>query len=154
MRYALEHGYDYALLLNNDTEVAPDFLAKLVYAAESEPAIGAVGPTIYYHERQDVIWSAGGVIDWWRGNSAMRGVGEQDRGQYGAPIDVDFVSGCALLCKCAALERAGLLDERFFMYYEETEWCVRIKRAGFRILHIPSARIWHKIPLDARADQP
>ncbi|MFQ3633058.1 glycosyltransferase family 2 protein, partial [Roseiflexus sp.] len=53
----------------------------------------------------------------------------------------------------AALERAGLLDERFFMYFEETEWCVRIKRAGFRILHVPQARVLHKIPLNARFDK-
>jgi GT2 family glycosyltransferase len=154
LRYALEHNYDYALLLNNDTEVAPDFLDELVEAAEADPAIGAIGPMIYYHERPDMIWSAGGVIDWRHGNSAMRGVGERDRGQYRTATDVDFVSGCALLCKRAALERAGLLDERFFMYYEETEWCVRAARAGFRIVHLPAARIWHKIPLDARADQP
>jgi GT2 family glycosyltransferase len=154
LRYALEQSYDYALLLNNDTEVAPDFLDRLVRAAEADPAIGAIGPTIYYHERWDLIWSAGGVIDWRHGRSAMRGIGEPDRGQYRDAADVDFVSGCALLCRCAALERAGLLDERFFIYYEETEWCVRAARAGFRIVHLPTARIWHKIPLDSRADQP
>jgi GT2 family glycosyltransferase len=154
LRYALEHGYDYALLLNNDTEVAPDFLDRLVQAAEADPAIGAIGPMIYYHDPSDMIWSAGGVIDWRHGNSAMRGIGERDRGQYRAAVDVDFVSGCALLCKRAALERAGLLDERFFMYYEETEWCVRVTRAGFRVVHLPAAQIWHKIPLDARAEQP
>ncbi len=84
----------------------------------------------------------------------MRGNGTTDHGQYRAPNDVDFVSGCALLCKRATLERAGLLDERFFMYYEETEWCVRAGRLGFRIVHVPAAHLWHKIPLDARADQP
>ena len=154
LRYALEQGYDYALLLNNDTEVAPDFLDQLVQVAEADPAIGAIGPTIYYHACPDMIWSAGGVIDWRHGNSAMRGIGQRDRGQYRTAVDVDFVSGCALLCKRAALERAGLLDERFFMYYEETEWCVRAARLGFRIVHLPTAQIWHKIPLDARADQP
>jgi GT2 family glycosyltransferase len=153
LRYALDQQYDYTLLLNNDTEVAPDFLATLIQAAESDVTIGVVGPTIYYDERPDLIWSAGGSIDWRHGTSAMRGIGARDRGQY-VTSDVDFVSGCALLCKRVALERAGLLDERFFMYYEETEWCVRTKRAGFRILHVPDAHIWHKIPLDARADQP
>jgi GT2 family glycosyltransferase len=153
LRYALEQGYDYALLLNNDTEVAPDFLNRLVQTAEADSTIGAIGPMIYYHDRSNVIWSAGGVINWRRGNSAMRGIGEQDLGQYRAG-NVDFVSGCALLCKRAVLERAGLLDERFFMYYEETEWCVRAARLGFRIVHLPAARIWHKIPFDARADQP
>ncbi|MDW8214637.1 MAG: glycosyltransferase family 2 protein [Roseiflexaceae bacterium] len=144
LRYALRHGYDYALLLNNDTEVAPDFLTHLIELAESDPQIGAVGPTITYYERPDLIWSAGGMIDWKRGVAVMR-TNEVDRGQYREPTDVDFVTGCALLVRRAALERAGLLDERFFMYFEETEWCVRIRRAGFRILHIPQSRVLHKI---------
>ncbi len=153
LRYALEHGYDYALLLNNDTEVAPDFLRILVATAEADPNIGVVGPTISYYERPDLIWSAGGRIDWRRGASAMYGSGEPDTGQYSWPRAVDFVTGCALLCKRAVIERAGLLDERFFMYYEETEWCVRVARAGFTILHVPASRVLHKIPLNARFDK-
>lgn len=154
LRYALERGYDYALLLNNDTEVAPDAIERLVAAAESAPDVGVVGPTIAYYERPDLIWSAGGVIDWRRGDSHMRGIGEPVAQLPAAAREVDFVTGCALMCKRAALGRAGLLDERFFMYYEEAEWCVRATRAGFRILHVPGARVLHKIPLDARADKP
>lgn len=153
LRYALAEGYDYALLLNNDTEADPAFLRLLVAAAEADPRIGVVGPTIYYHSAPDLIWSAGGRIDWRRGTSAMDGTGERDTDQYTAPRDVDFVTGCALLVKRAALQRAGLLDERFFMYYEETEWSVRVARAGFRIVHVPAAKLWHKIPLDARFDK-
>ncbi len=153
LRHALAHGYDYALLLNNDTEAAPDFLRLLVAEAEADPRVGAAGPMIYYHADPTLIWSAGGRIDWRRGLSAMDGTGERDRGQYAAPRQVDFVTGCALLIRRAALERAGLLDERFFMYYEETEWSVRVARAGFRIVHVPAAKLWHKIPLDARFDK-
>ncbi|HMO56634.1 MAG TPA: glycosyltransferase family 2 protein [Roseiflexaceae bacterium] len=153
LRYALAHGYDYALLLNNDTEVAPDFLARMLACAEADPQIGAVGPLIYYHEQPDLIWSAGGMIDWRRGTSSMAGSNERDCGQFVVQRDVDFVTGCALLVRRAALERAGLLDERFFMYYEETEWCVRIARAGMRITFEPASRLWHKIPLNARFDR-
>ncbi|NOK63610.1 MAG: glycosyltransferase family 2 protein [Chloroflexi bacterium AL-W] len=154
LRYALHHRYDYALLLNNDTEVAPDFLRVLIDSAESDASIGVVGPTICYHEQPDIVWSAGGVIDWQRGNSHMIGLGERLAALPNQPRDVNFVTGCALLCKRRVLEQSGLLDERFFMYYEESEWCVRAARAGFRIVHIPQAHILHKIPLDARADQP
>jgi hypothetical protein len=154
LRYALNHDYDYALLLNNDTEVEPDFLTQLVAAAESDSTVGVVGPTIYYYEQPNRIWSTGGTLDWRRGTSAMRGLNEIDSGQYDSLVTVDFVSGCALLIKRTALEQVDLLDERFFMYYEETEWCVRIARAGFLIQHVPSSRIYHKIPLDARADKP
>jgi GT2 family glycosyltransferase len=154
LRYALDQGYDYALLLNNDTEAAPDCLSQLIASAEADPQIGAVGPTIYYHAQPDQIWSAGGWIDWRRGTSAMRGIGEADQGQYSTVAEVDFVTGCALLIRRQTMEQAGLLDERFFMYYEDTEWCVRIRRAGFRILHVPAAHLWHKIPLTDRVDKP
>jgi GT2 family glycosyltransferase len=154
LRYAFDHGYDYAFLLNNDTEVAHSMLAKLLEVAEADSTIGMVGPTIYFYEQPERIWSAGGSIDWHHGTSSMRRLNQIDSDQHQRPEEVDFISGCALLCKRSVIERIGLLDERFFMYYEETEWCVRAKRAGFRIVHVPQARILHKIPLDARADLP
>ena len=155
----LEHakiiGADYALLLNNDTKVASDSVRLLVQAAEADPAIGAAGPTIYYFDRPDVIWSAGGAIDWSLGNTRMIGLDEVDRGQFGVlPRPVDFVTGCALLIKMPLVERVGLLDPRFFAYYEETEWCVRVARASFKISHVPQAQIWHKISPVARESSP
>ncbi len=155
LRYALEQGADYALLLNNDTLVAPDFVDYLVQAVESDPSIGAAGPTIYYHEQADLLWSAGGVVDWRNGQTRMLDLNTPDTGQLGTtPRAVDFVTGCALLVRRAVLEQVGLLDERFFVYYEEAEWCARAQRAGFRVVHVPRSKIWHKIPLDARDSSP
>jgi len=155
LRHALAQGAGYALLLNNDTEVAPDFLRRLVEAAQSDPQIGVAGPMIYYYDQPEVIWSAGGAIDWQRGKTWMVGLDERDSGQFGTvPREVDFVTGCALLVKRPVLEQAGLLDERFFVYYEEVEWCVRARRTGFKIVHVPQARIWHKISPGAQADSP
>jgi GT2 family glycosyltransferase/glycosyltransferase involved in cell wall biosynthesis len=155
LRYAIAQGADYALLLNNDTIVDPTFLRILVDAAETDPLIGMAGPTIYYHEHPDVIWSAGGAIDWQRGSTWMVGLDERDEGQFGAePRAVDFVTGCAMLVRRTVMEQVGLLDERFFAYYEETEWCVRAARAGYKILHVPPAWMWHKISPSTRADSP
>lgn len=155
LRHALERDVGYALLLNNDTEVAPDFLRRLVDVAEGNPAFGIAGPMIYYYDQPDVIWSAGGTIDWRRGETRMIGLNEQDTGQFGLePRPVDFVTGCALLVKMELLEEIGLLDERFFSYYEEAEWCVRARQASFKIWHVPQAKVWHKIPLDARDSSP
>jgi len=155
LRYAIVQGADYALLLNNDTVVDPAFLRILVDAVQAEPAVGIAGPTICYHERPDVIWSAGGAIDWQRGSTRMVGLDERDEGQFGAePRTVDFVTGCAILVRRAVMEQVGLLDERFFAYYEETEWCVRVARAGYKILHVPLARMWHKISPSTQADSP
>lgn len=152
---AVALGADYALLLNNDTEVAPDFLARLVEAAEADPKVAMAGPMIYYHHNPGVIWSAGGRIDWAQGDSTMWGEGVIDNGQFGGqPRDVDFVTGCALLVKVPLVAEFGDLDERFFAYYEETEWCLRARRSNYRILHVPLAHVWHKISATTRESSP
>jgi len=155
IRHALENGADYVLLLNNDTIVAPDFISVMVEVMEQNPEVGVAGPMIYYFSAPETIWSAGGKIDWTRGLTSMVGVNEEDKSQYGlSPRQTDFVTGCALMAKRAVWEKAGLLDDKFFMYYEETEWCVRATRAGYKIMLIPAAMIWHKISLEARATSP
>jgi GT2 family glycosyltransferase len=155
LEHARATGADYALLLNNDTEVAPDFLSLLIETAGADPAVGVVGPMIYYFDQPNVIWSAGGFIDWKEGTAWMIGLNEVDRDQFGhLPRQVDFVTGCALLIKMPLVEQVGMLDPRFFAYFEETEWCVRVTRAGYKIMHIPQARLWHKISADAREASP
>jgi len=155
LRHALEEGADYALLLNNDTVVDPSLVRLLVEVADSNPDVGVAGPTICYYDRPDCIWSAGGAIDWRQGRTRMIGLNERDVGQFGhSPREVDFVTGCAMLVRRAALEQVGLLDERFFAYYEDAEWCVRMRRAGFKVVHVPEARLWHKITPERRADSP
>lgn len=155
LRHAMAGGASYALLLNNDTEIAPDFLRYMLEAAERDASVGIVGPTIYYHARPNLIWSAGGKIDWRRGKTQLVGLNEPETGQFGCtPREVEYVTGCTLLAKRAVLEQVGVLDERFFAYYEEVEWCVRARRAGFKVVHVPNAKVWHKIPLDARDSSP
>jgi hypothetical protein len=72
------------------------------------------------------------------------GQNEKDCGQYDQVRAVDWISGCALLIKRQVVEQIGMLDERFFYYWEETDWCLRASEQGWRILHVPSAKIWHK----------
>lgn len=155
MRLAQENGAHYALLLNNDTEVSPDFLDQLVAALEADDEAGIAGPSIYYFSDPGILWSAGGEIDPRRGITRMTGMGLADRGQYGSrPRPVDFVTGCALLVRVSLLDTVGLLEERFFAYYEETEWCVRLRRHGYKCLHVPVSKIWHKISPQAREASP
>lgn len=155
IRHALDAGADYVLLLNNDTVVAPDMIDHLIEPMLNNPAIGVAGPTIYYFDQPHVVWSAGGSIDWKRGDTSMSAIGSEDKGQFGSePREVEFVTGCALLARRDVWDKVGLLDERFFMYYEETEWCVRASRAGYKIVHVPLAMMWHKISVEARATSP
>ena len=155
IRHALDHGADYIILLNNDTTVTPDMFDILVDVMEADPTIGVTGPIIYYYDDPDLIWSVAGAIDWKHGRTTMIGLNERDAGQYGkTPQLADFITGCALMVRREVWEKAGLLDDDFFIYYEETEWCVRAGRAGFKLAYVPAARMWHKIPIDARATSP
>jgi len=145
MRYALKNSHpDYILLLNNDTVVGPDFLSELVKIAERNPSIGITGPKIYFYDEPNRLQSAGAVIDWCQGKTPLIGPGEIDKGQFEEIKDVDWVIGCALLIKRRALEEIGLLYPKYFAFFEETEWCVRCKKAGFRIIYVPRAKLWHK----------
>jgi GT2 family glycosyltransferase len=153
--YACSVNSAYALLLNNDTVVTPDFLRRMVEFAESDPIIGIVGPTIYYAEPANMIWAAGGKLDRRTGLTLLCGMDEIDHGQFGVePRQVDFVTGCALLVKTAVVKDVGKLDSRFFAYFEENEWCSRISQAGYKIYHLPMAKIWHKISPDHREHSP
>lgn len=155
MDYACSRNSAYVLLLNNDTVVAPDFLRQMVRFAETDLKIGVVGPTIYYAEAGNTIWSAGGRLDRRNGLTLLDGMDEVDQGQFGeGPRQVDFVTGCALLAKTSVVKEVGKLDGRFFAYFEENEWCIRITQAGYKIFHLPDAKIWHKISPERREHTP
>jgi GT2 family glycosyltransferase len=140
---AMADGADWILLLNDDTEFAPDCFSAMMRVAMDDPTIGIVGPMVYHFDEPNIIQSAGADLGpLWRSEHA--GQNEVDRGQFSSPRDVDWVSGCALLVHRDVVQRVGPLDERFFMYWEETEWCLRAKRGGFRVVHAPEARLWHK----------
>jgi GT2 family glycosyltransferase len=150
---ALRRGADYVLLLNDDTEVAPDLLSTLVNSAEPNPQVGIVGPTICYFDEPNRIWFGGGRIGK-AGEAAHLRADEIDDGDPQANHEVDYVTGCAMLVKRAVIDRIGGLDERFFAYFEETEWCTRARQAGFQILYVPRPLVWHKIQPDQRSQSP
>jgi len=140
---ALAQGADWVFVLNEDTVLDPDCLTRLVEIGESDPQIGIVGPMVYHQDEPTVIQSAGGRFGpYW--DSLHIGKNEPDQGRFHAPHAVDWVSGCAILVRRDAIEQVGMIDERYFYYWEETEWCLRIGRAGWRIMHIPQAKLWHK----------
>lgn len=145
IKAAFDRAADYVLLLNDDTEVAPDFLNVLVQAGEQDPSIGALGPAIYYWNDAKRIWFAGGRFDAGLCQVQTPRSGELDEGAQPAVVESDWLTGCCLLMKRQACEQAGLLDERFFLYWEDTDWSLRLHRAGLRTVTVPSAHIWHKI---------
>jgi GT2 family glycosyltransferase len=143
IRTAMERGAEWVFVLNEDTIVDPDCLLHLVEAARSDDRVGIAGPMIYHHDEPTVIQSAGGELTR-RWDARHRGRNEEDGGQFPAPSRVDWVSGCAILVRGAVVAQVGALDERFFYYWEEVDWCLRARRAGWHVLHAPRARVWHK----------
>ena len=140
---ALDQQADWVFVLNEDTIMAPDCLEKMVRVGSSDPQIGILGPMVYHHDEPEIIQTAGGLITkYWGGIHLAEN--EQDINQYHAPHQVDWISGCAILLRRAAIEQVGMLDTRFFYYWEETEWCVRTGKAGWKIVHVPAAKLWHK----------
>ncbi len=144
IRYALERGTDYVLLLNNDVIVDPDFLSELVAAAQSRPDLAAACPKTYFRHSPDVIYSTGGRVNIWTATARQIGRGQVDRGQFERVARRDYADGVCILISKAALERVGLLDEDYFAYWEETDWCFRARELGLRCYYVPAAKIWHK----------
>jgi len=144
MRCALADGADYVLLLNNDTVVDPAFLSVLVQAAEETPDGAAFCPKICYYERPRVIQSTGGRVNAWMGTAWQVGRDRLDEGPYGRIEERDYADGACMLIGRSALERVGLLDEDYFAYWEETDWCARAREMGLRSYYVANARIWHK----------
>lgn len=136
-------GSDYILLLNNDVVVDPQFLTELVMIAERDGRIGFIGPKVYYYDQREIIYSSGARINFFLLHS-KGGQGKVDKGQFDTLKEVDALSGCALLLRSNLLERVGKLDPVFFAYGEEVDWCIRAKRAGYRIIFAPKAIVFHK----------
>lgn len=145
IKFALKQKADYILLLNNDTIVESDFLAKLVNAMESDSGIGLTGGKIMNYNDRQKIWSAGGGIKKWSKKTFQYGEGKIDDGSYDEPKEVDFLSGCCLLIRREVIEKIGLLDDDYFMYYEDVDYCLKAKRAGFKVFYVPQSVIWHKV---------
>lgn len=144
LEWALAQGADYVLMLNNDTWFDPAMTSELVAAANDDAAIGLAGPKIYQAAPPHVLWSAGGDVTFWGNVTAMRGFGQADHGQYDTAADVDYLPGCGILARRQLMETVGLLDVTYFAYYEDADWAMRARKAGWKVRYVPSARMWHK----------
>jgi GT2 family glycosyltransferase len=154
LRRCLADGFPFLFLLNNDAVVAPGAIRALVAPFLTDSQLGVAGPAICYLQSPEKIWSAGGTIDRADGTIDSPWLDRPVSALPATPMAVDHISGCAMLIRAEAIMAAGLLDPRFFMYYEETEWCARIARHGYRLRLIPQARVWHEIDPLAQSGSP
>lgn len=149
IRQALNAGADFVWLLNNDTEVASDALTRLVEALEDGPRVGCVSSKIYLHYDPQRLDFAGGLWDKGRLRKSMWGAGQLDRGQFDEPLERGSVSGCSMLVSARAIRDVGLMDESYFLYWEDTEWCARLRKKGYSIYFVPTSHVWHKVSASA-----
>jgi hypothetical protein len=138
LKYAAEHGADYMVLLNNDIKVPPDFLDAMLEAAESDPAIGMLGPAV--HDFEDRPNNIGWRFNPRWGYSVRVRLEEADGRDV---VDVQTISGCALMVRRTVYEEIGGLDERLFLLVEDVDWGLRCREAGWRVVTAVRAKLWH-----------
>jgi len=156
IREATKGKAKYICLLNSDTVVLNQFWQPMVEFMEKRKKVGVATTKIYFapgwefhknryspKDRGKVIWAVGGEIDWRNVYGKNRGVDEVDKGQFEEAKEVDFVSGCCLMAKTEVWKKAGFLDEKYFMYYEDADFCQQVKRHGYRVFYVPGGKIWH-----------
>ncbi|MFA6047397.1 MAG: glycosyltransferase family 2 protein [Parcubacteria group bacterium] len=136
IKFALERMADWILLLNQDTLVFENFLDKLLEAAHDDPQAGILSPVIMSDSKK--IWFSGGKIDWWKMRTThLRYI------KRTLPYETEFISGCAMFIRSNVFRQTGLLDEDFFLYWEDADFSFRAKKDGFSLLVVPESRIIH-----------
>lgn len=146
LRYALEHGADWAMLVNNDATVAPDVIEGFERAARERPHAGILAGKVYFADRPQTIWFAGQRVSELTGYSGRpRGYGRPDGPRYARIVQTDRAVGALMAISRETLEAVGLLDEDLFAYVEDVDWALRARAAGFEVVFAPNARAWHRV---------
>lgn len=144
--YAISQGTDYIFLLNNDTIVDPQILWAFIRANEQYPDAGILGSKIYYYQQPKKIWFAG--VEWIPSQARFihSGSGHIDNDKDWQEFQFsEYICGCALLVKAEVVKKIGMLEPKYFLMWEEVDWCYRAKRAGYKCLLVPESKVWHKI---------
>jgi GT2 family glycosyltransferase len=142
LKHALEEDLDYALILNNDVTVAPDTVRCLVEEAEADRRIAMATPTVFYYDRPTEVYWDGGIIDWETGDPHHRSTTLPLEGEIRRS---EWLDGCAMLVRLSALRKIGFLDERYFLYFEDTDWSLRARSLGWLNAVVVRAKAWHKV---------
>lgn len=146
LRAALRDEIDFVLVVNNDTILAPNCLEGLVSELAAHPESAAAAPKIVFHSAPTRLYYAGGIIHggW---HVTHRGFGEEDAAEFDSASETPWLTGCAVLMRRAVLERIGLFEPKFFLLFEDTDWSMRARRAGYTLRYAPQARLRHKASL-------
>ena len=142
---AIRKDYPYIFLLNPDTLIEDKNFFKFIEQKLVNENIDVIGPLIKYYPEKDKIYFAGGFVNKFTGLTRMNGKKNKDIGQYNKDIECDFITGCAIIIKRKVFQKIGLLPEEYFLYFEESDFCMKAKNAGFKIVFTPSTFLYHKV---------
>lgn len=137
---------DYFFLVNNDTEFTENLVEKLLQTLENNPVIGVISPKIHYFDHPGMLQYAGYTpMNYYTARNLCIGQFEMDEGQYDQQSGrTGYAHGAAIMLRREVVEKAGLMAENYFLYYEELDWCDRIRRSGYEIHVDLKALILHK----------
>ncbi len=145
IRASLQDGCDAVLLINNDTEFEPQLLEKLSAALEQHGCDMAT-PKMLFFDSPARIWCAGGQFNRAKGYLPVHyGADETDRGQHDVTRVVEYTPTCCVLVRSSVFHRIGAMDERYFLYFDDTDFLFRAQRAGMKLVYLPKAKLWHKV---------
>ncbi len=143
IKWALARGGKYFLLLNNDTEIEADAIEKMLECYEEAEEV--IVPKILYADKPDVLWCAGGIFSGIIKKSVQRGLNKADNGRFDKSCRCDFANGCCILISDKIIGNLGFMDERFFLYYEDTEYSLRAAEKGITVRYCADAKVYHKV---------
>ncbi len=144
IRAALQGGCSSVLLINNDTVFGPSLLSDL-HSGLHQHECEMVVPKILYFDDPTIIWSAGGYLSWIRGSARHFGFDEKDSGKFDHDCEINYNPTCCMLIKREVFERVGLMDAKYFVYFDDTDFCLRAHRAGMRLFYVAKAELLHKV---------
>ena len=153
IEYALSKDVDYILLLNNDTIVDPKLAIKLVQASNEIDNLGIFGCVNYYYNNRKKVQFSGGVFNWKTGDIIDLTRHKIDDGQFELVKEVDTVAGSCLFLPTPVIKSVGIFDNRYFLTFEDSDLCCRVKKAGYKVYTFMGAGIWHKVSVSGQAQQ-
>ena len=136
---------DYTIFLNNDTIVDPNFIDPLVNELEAISNVKQTAPKIFYEDKKEYIWFAGGIISLWTGVIRHSGIRKKDSSKFSQKRKIDYATGCCVCMRTVDFESIGMFDESFLLYGEDVDLSLRFSNQGGEILFVPESKIWHKV---------
>ena len=137
IEYAIKNEFKYVMLINNDTEVEKNFINPLIEVLEKNQNFGAAQPLILNYYNRNKVWSAGGFLNKFFGYTYVI------KSPEGIKKNIDWITGCCFFLRTDVIKKIGLLDEKFFAYYEDVDWSIRIKNAGYDLAFVKSSVVYH-----------